>query len=195
MNKNTYRATSEYPVLVTKAMRLAQRLELQSSCTPEVGRLLCVLVAAAGPGVVAEIGTGCGVGSAWLLGGLREDQRFVSIELDEARHREVSRLFSALPNATFLSGDWPEILAYAPFKLLFADGGKAKEEGAEVIVNALELSGTVVLDDLTPEDRWPEAWRGQMDRTRAFWLNDLRVHASEILTTPTTAAIIAVRVS
>ena len=80
-------------------------------------------------------------------------------------------------------------------KLLFADGGKVKEEGAEVIVNALELGGTVVLDDLTPEDRWPEAWRGQMDRTRAFWLNDFRVHASEILTTPTTAAIIAVRVS
>ena len=194
-SKETYRALSEYSVLVSKAVKLAESLEFPNSCTPEVGRLLRVLAANAGPGTVAEIGTGCGVGTAWLLDGLREEQRFVSVELDEMRYREVSKLFSAFPNATFLSGDWTEVLAYAPFKLLFADGGKAKEEGAEVLLNALELGGTLILDDLTPENQWPEAWRGQIDKTRAFWLNNPRVHATEILTTPTTAAIVAVKVS
>ena len=193
-NRGTYRAVNELPALVTRAARLAEALEFRNSCISEVGRLLRVLVASAGPGVIAEVGTGCGVGSAWMLSGLRAGQTFVSIELDMVRHREVSDLFADVPNATFLTGDWRDLLAYAPFKLLFADGGKAKEEGAALLLEALELGGAVVLDDLTPEDQWPEAWRGQKDETRAFWLNHPNVQATEILTTPKTAAIIAVRV-
>ena len=71
---------------VQRALELSRAHGFKNSCTPEVGRLLQLFAAAAGPGTVAELGTGCGVGSAWLLSGLREGQMFVSVESDPARH-------------------------------------------------------------------------------------------------------------
>jgi hypothetical protein len=53
----------------------------------------------------------------------------------------------------------------------------------------------VVMDDLGPEEYWPEEWRGRPDPVRAFWLNDAHVNATEVLTTPRTMAILATRIS
>lgn len=102
---------------------------------------------------------------------------------------------SSYPNVLVLHGEWHEILAYAPFTMLFADGGKAKEREAEVLLEALEPGGLVVLDDLTPEDQWtPEQQqRWNPDPVRSFWLNHPRLAATEILVTPASAVIRAVR--
>lgn len=180
------------PAPVQRALELAERHTFEQSCLPEVGRLLRVLVAGVGAGSIGEIGTGCGVGTAWLLSGLRSDQHLYSIETDEARYAAVQGLFRDSPSATFLRGDWRELAAHAPFRFLFADGGRAKERGDEVL-ELLAVGGTLLLDDLTPEALWPETWRGRSDPVRAFWLRHPDVRATEVLTTPQTAAIIAVR--
>lgn len=182
------------PGKVRRALEGNLEQEFGGSCTPEVGRLLQLLVAAAGPGTVAELGTGRGVGSAWLLSGLREGQRFVSAESDLAHHSAVAGLFGDVPNAHFLCGDWREALPYGPFRLIFVDVSEAKDAGAEAVVEALSLGGMALLDDFTPETRWPPEWRGQPDKWRDFWLRHPRLLATEILPTPETAAIIAVRV-
>jgi hypothetical protein len=51
----------------------------------------------------------------------------------------------------------------------------------------------VVIDDLTPESLWPKEWRGRPDPPREFWLNHPELLATELLTTPDSAAILAVR--
>jgi len=51
----------------------------------------------------------------------------------------------------------------------------------------------VVMDDFTPEEDWPEVWRGKPDPVRTFWLNDARLNAVEVFTTPRTMAILATR--
>lgn len=182
------------PEGVQRALELSRERGLANSCTPEVGRLLRLFVAAAGPGTVAELGTGCGVGSAWLLSGLREGQTFVSVEFNAAHHRAVSKLFGDNPNAHFLNGDWREALRYGPFRLVFVDVGEAKDDGAEAVVQTLAVGGVAVLDDFTPETHWPPEWRGKPDARRHFWLHHPDMVATEILTMPETAAVIAVRV-
>ena len=178
------------PDNVQRALEGSRERGFKGNCIPEVGRLLQLFVAAAGPGTVAELGTGCGVGSA----GLREGQTFVSVESDGAYHRAVSALFGDIPNAHFLCGDWREALPYGPFQLVFVDVGEAKDAGAEAVVQALAIGGTAVLDDFTPETHWPPEWRGKPDTRRDFWLRHPDLVATEILTTPETAAIVAVRV-
>lgn len=155
---------------VQRALEESRKLGFTNSCTPEVGRLLRFFVAAAGPGTVAELGTGCGVGSAWLLSGLREGQTFVSVESNPAYHRRVSELFGNTPNATFLCGNWREALRYGPFQVVFVDIAEAKGAGAEAVVQALALGGVAVLDDFTPKTHWPPEWRGKPDTRRDFWL-------------------------
>lgn len=52
------------PPLVRRAVALAEKLGLTDSSLPEVGRLLAVVAAHVRGGVVGEIGTGRGVGTA-----------------------------------------------------------------------------------------------------------------------------------
>lgn len=57
----------------------------ENSCIPEVERLLNVLAAGVRGGTIGEVGTGCGVGAAWLDGGLATDSRFVTVEAEGCR--------------------------------------------------------------------------------------------------------------
>ena len=181
------------PPEVLRALSLAESLGFTKSCTPEVGRLLRVLTAAAGLGVVAELGTGCGVGAAWMLSGLRDDQTFVSVDVDAARQARVSGLFNR-ENARFLSGDWREALTKGPFNLVFTDVSEAKDEGCGEVVAATAKGGLIMLDDFTPEKYWPEAWRGKPDGRRERWFRDSRLLTTEILVTERAAVLLAVRV-
>ena len=180
-----------------RAEALATAMRFERSSIPEVGRLLAALVAQRPRGRVAEIGTGCGVGAAWIASALGPEASFVTVETDAERAGAVDRLFEQ-PNVRVLHGDWHELLpTEGPFDLLFFDGGQWKSgDVAAESEQALALVapwGTVFIDDMTPEALWPEEWRGKPDPAREFWLGDARLAAAEILTTPQTAAILAVR--
>jgi predicted O-methyltransferase YrrM len=176
------------PPLVERALALAERLRFDRSSIPEVGRLLHVLAAERGRGRVAEIGSGCGVGAAWIVSGLDPSVPFFTVETDDDRAAAVRELFREDPNVTVLHGDWKEMLAAeAPFDLLFLDGGGQAAKSDEAVLGLLAPRGTVVIDDLTPGRPGP-------DSVRELWLGHPRLASTELLTTPTTAAIVAVRV-
>ena len=172
------------------------RFELSSM--PQVGRLLATLVAQRPRGRFAEIGSGCGVGSAWIASALGPEAAFVTVETDEERAGAVSRLFDDMPQVRVLEGDWHEVLPpEAPFDLLFFDGGRWKSADvvaeSEAALGLVAPAGIVVIDDMTPPALWPEEWRGKPDPVREFWLSDPRLRAVEILTTPESAALVATK--
>jgi predicted O-methyltransferase YrrM len=195
-----YRTRTYVPPLVQQALDLARQQGFKSSCVPEVGQLLGILASHVQHGIVGEIGTGTGVSSAWMLSHLSPTIRFVTVEANVERATAVQHLFQDLPNTQVIHGDWSEILAYGPFDLLFIDAGPAKSpprssprevtaaEAAEMILPALRMGGIAVLDDLSPEEYWPEEWRGQPDLVREFWLNDTRLNAMEVLVKAATSA-------
>ncbi len=170
------------PPLVERALALAERAGFTKSCSPETGRLLQVLAGQRGRTRVAEIGTGSGVGSAWILSALDPEVAFVTVELDEQRAAEAAELFADDDNATVLQGDWQEVLAEeAPFDLLFADGGRSKYD--EELLGLLAPGGTLFLDDLTPSYADP-------DPLRELWLEHPRLIAVELQISPREAVIV-----
>lgn len=174
-------------------MALAAQQEFDGSCLPEVGRLLQVVAQQVTEGTIGEIGAGCGVGTTWLASGLHPGVSLITVERDPLRASVVDHLLTGVPAARVITGDWHEILPGGPFAVLFVDGRDAKIEGAGEVVAALRPGGLAILDDLTPEAHCPPEWQGQPDPVRAFWLNDPRLTAIELLTTPTTAVILASR--
>ncbi|MGH3655744.1 MAG: hypothetical protein ACRDUA_03705 [Micromonosporaceae bacterium] len=50
-------------------------------------------------------------------------------------------------------------------------------------------------DDFTPSPDWPPVLEGEVDELRLTYLTHPKVHATEVLTTPATSAVIAVRTS
>jgi len=147
------------PPLVRRALELERQLGFERSCTPEVGRLLHVLACARGRARVAEIGTGAGVGAAWLVSALAPDVPFFTAELDPARAGAARELFRDDANVHVLAGDWRRTLPpEAPFDLLFFDAAKQlrPREDGELAIGLLAPGGLAVLDDLIPSVR--EVW-------------------------------------
>jgi predicted O-methyltransferase YrrM len=176
------------PPLVQRALELDRELGFERSCIREVGLLLHVLAAQRGRTRVGELGTGCGVGAAWIVSALPPTVPFVTVELDETRARAAAELFAEDENVTVLHGDWHELMPpEGPFDLLFLDSGKQRPElDGEDVVGLLGPRATIVMDDLTPARKRP-------DPVREFWLNHPQIAALEILTTPETAAIVGAR--
>lgn len=180
------RFENQVPPLVARALDLAHDLGFARSCSLETGRILRVLAAQVGDGVIGEIGAGCGVGAAWMVTNLRLDASLVTVEIEAVQARAVADLLASVPEARVIHGDWREILPYGPFALLFADAAAAKQREPEALLEALRPGGLIVLDDLTP-GREP-------DSLREFWLTDRRVVASEVLVSVTESVILATRV-
>ena len=74
-------APPELPDIVRRAFDVSRKAGYAGFCRNETGRLLATLAATRG-GTMAEFGTGCGVGTAWLRSGVRNGARIITAELD-----------------------------------------------------------------------------------------------------------------
>jgi predicted O-methyltransferase YrrM len=179
------------PPLVARAEALAVQLGFERACAPETGRLLHLLAAQRGRARVGEIGTGAGVGAAWIVSALRPEVPFVTVELDAGRAAAARGLFDDDPAVRVLEGDWRALMpAEAPFDLLFYDGGGKQHPDldGEDVLGLVAPGGTLVMDDLTP-GRPPDG-----DPVRSFWLAHPDLAAAELTLSAGMAAIVAVRV-
>jgi predicted O-methyltransferase YrrM len=149
------------------------------SSIAQVQALLRVL--AAGRDVV-ELGTAFGEGAAAMAETARS---VVTVEADADRAALARTRLDRFRNVELLEGDAYEILrGRGPFGLVFADGGRYDWE---LILELAAPCGLIVKDDLTP-GRPIDG-----DPVREFLLRDPRLVATEIMTTPDTAAIVALK--
>ncbi len=185
-------APPDLPEIVSRAFAVSRTAGYVSFCRNETGRLLATL-AATRSGTMAEFGTGCGVGTAWLRSGLRGDARIVSAELDDRLAGAAAKIFVDDPQVEVLSADWSTLLDKGPFSLLFLDSGEPTEVGVDAIADLVEPGGLVVLDDFVPCELWPPITGGRVDSLREQWLTDDRFTAVEVMVAPDASTIIATR--
>ncbi|MFD7057904.1 O-methyltransferase [Streptomyces sp. NPDC059906] len=186
-------ADGTLPALVVRAVAAARAHGFPYSCRPEQGRLLHLLAAGA-PRRIAETGTGCGVGLAWLAAGARPGTRLVGVERDAERVRVARQVFHDHPEAEILHGDWRRVEEHGPYDLLVLDGGgQAKGDGAADPVRLLNPGGTLVVDDFTPATTWPPLFESAPDHPRLHWLEHPALHTTELRLAPDLATIVGTR--
>ena len=185
-------APPELPDVVSRAFAVSRRSGYVSFCRNETGRLLATLAATRG-GTMAEFGTGCGVGTAWLRSGVRGDARILTAELDPKLAGAAAQIFVDDPQVEVLAADWSTLLDKGPFSLLFLDSGEPTEVGVDAIADLVEGGGIVVLDDFTPCELWPPVSGGRVDTLREQWLTDERFTAVEVMVATDASAVIATR--
>jgi demethylmenaquinone methyltransferase/2-methoxy-6-polyprenyl-1,4-benzoquinol methylase len=154
------------PARVQEAVDRASRVGFAMSSDPEVGQLLAVLAASTPRnGRILELGTGCGVGLAWITYGLgaRVDVDVVSVERD----RDVAALTRDAEWPAFVNiivGDAVGLLGgLGGFDLIFADSEGGKWDGLEVTLAALRPGGHIIVDDMLP----PE-WQSSTHRIKTI---------------------------
>lgn len=65
-----------------------------SACLPGVGRFLAVLAAGCTGGRIGELGTGAGIGTAWMAGAMPGDCTLITVERDERLAGAVRELMA-----------------------------------------------------------------------------------------------------
>ncbi len=185
-------APLELPDLVSRAFDVSRRSGYVSFCRNETGRLLATL-AATRTGTLAEFGTGCGVGTAWLRSGVRGDARILTAELDPGLAEGAAEIFEGDPQVEVAAADWSTLRDRGPFSLLFLDAKEPKSSGADTVVDLMEPGGIVVLDDFTPCPSWPPVFEGRVDVLREQWLTDDRFTTVEVMVASDAAVLIAAK--
>jgi predicted O-methyltransferase YrrM len=185
-------APPDLPDVVSRAFAVSRKAGYASFCRNETGRLLATL-AATRDGTMAEFGTGCGVGTAWLRSGVRGDARIITAELNAKLADAAAEIFQDDPQVEVLSADWSTLLDKGPFSLLFLDSGEPTEVGVDSVADLVEAGGIVVLDDFTPCEIWPPITYGRVDTLREQWLTDERFTAVEVMVAPDASAIVATK--
>lgn len=152
---------TDVPPRVAAAQDRARTAGFSVSCAPGVGCLLAVLAAHLPAGSqVLELGTGAGVGTAWLVSGLlpRTDVTVTTVERDARTAALAAR------------ADWPGFVELrvgdaldaldagaggGGFGLIFADAPGGKWDGLDRTIAALRPGGLLLVDDMTPAPDWP----------------------------------------
>jgi predicted O-methyltransferase YrrM len=145
----------DMPPLVRQAYVAARRIGFAltagestgtgSACLPGTGRFLAML--AAGCSRIGELGTGAGIGAAWMASAMPADCTLVTAEIDPRRAAAAREVFADDLRVTVITGEsFPVISQRGPYDLLFSDGGG----GQAGLVDLLTIGGRVVMDDVTP---------------------------------------------
>ena len=184
-------APPDLPELVVRALRMSLLRGYVQASRTETGRLLATLAATRG-GTIAECGTGCGVGAAWLRSGAPKSTRVITAELDPELAHGVMTMF-ADDDIDVMHADWGSLREHAPFSLIFLDASSARQWPREEIVELLDDGGMIVLDDFTPCPTWPPLDRGRVDSLRLDWLTDERFTSVDVMVAEDTSVLVAVR--
>jgi demethylmenaquinone methyltransferase/2-methoxy-6-polyprenyl-1,4-benzoquinol methylase len=170
------------PERVREATERAAAAGFGNSSEPGVGRVLATLAAAVRRGGrVLEIGTGLGVGTAWLLEGLatRTDVELTTVESDPQRARVAGEAGWPACVHQVVGDVLVELPGLGAFSLVFADAEGGKLYGLDLTLNAVEPNGLLVLDDMRFQGRNPVIEDGVV-RARKQLLADGRFLCAEV---------------
>ena len=171
------------PPSVVAAERKAAEHGFEHSCKRGVGDVIAVLAAATPPnGRILELGTGLGVGLAWILSGLgaRTDVEVVSIERDAERVLSVAEI--DLPaHASIVAGDIEALLpTLGQFDLIFADAEAGKWTGLDLTIAALVPRALLLVDDMEISRYDSSHDRSSVEVVREALMTDPRLVAVEL---------------
>ena len=131
------------------------------------GALLQLLAASKPNSRFLEIGTGTGLATAWLLSGMDQYSTLISVDANQKVSDIASRHLGEDRRLTLVIGDaniWLQNVAEEAFDLIFADAMPGKYEHFDLAWKALSVGGFYVIDDMLPQDNWPDGHEANVER-------------------------------
>ena len=136
-----------------------ERVGFTLASEPKTGSLLRLLAASKPGGQFLELGTGTGVGTAWLLSGMDAGSQLISVDNDAKVLEIAKRNLGHDRRVTFHLGDGGAFLGQATpqhFDFIYADAWPGKFTHLDLALSFLKVGGIYFIDDLLPQPNWPQ---------------------------------------
>ena len=171
---------SDIPVQYENIAEATKAIEFNMASDKQTGSLLKTLVASKLSGRILELGTGTGLATSWIIDGMDDEARLITIEnsellLDIARNAlQDARVEFVLADGY----DWIKTYSGEKFDMVFADAMPGKYDLFEETIGLVKVGGFYIIDDMLPQPNWPEAHSEKVER----FLTELEKRNDIILT-------------
>jgi len=163
------------PACLERILQRTSEIGFAMASETRTGAILRALAASKPAGRLLELGTGTGVGTAWLRDGMDSLSQLISVDPDAAVQRVARDAFAGDPRVVLLTEDADSFLSrqpHASFDLVFADAMAGKYENLEKALAVVRAGGFYIVDDLLPQANWPD---GHAPRVPAL-IRELTAH-------------------
>src|ERR1051325_2957647 len=145
---------SSQPAVLDAILAATQALGFKMASEPQTGSFLRTLAASKPHGKFLELGTGTGVGTAWILSGMDAESLLESVENDAVVLAVAQRHLAQDRRVTFHHEDGATFLQRAQgrlFDFIYADTWPGKFTHLPEALALLAPGGLYVIDDLLPQ--------------------------------------------
>ena len=171
---------SDMPVQYENIAEATKAIAFNMASDMQTGSLLKTLAASKLSGRILELGTGTGLATSWIVDGMDERTKLITIEnntllLDIARKAlQDSRVEFVLADGY----EWIQTYSGEKFDMVFADAMPGKYDLFEETIGLVKVGGFYIIDDMLPQPNWPE---GHADKVERF-IEELEERNDIILT-------------
>jgi predicted O-methyltransferase YrrM len=153
------RATGRTPAAVLRIQNDADAQGFTMASDPHTGALLAVLAASKPSGRFLELGTGTGLGAAWLLAGMDASSHLDSVDTDPRVVDVARRHLGSDPRLTLHVMDGADFITGSTsgsWDFIYADAWPGKFTHLPQALALLRVGGMYFIDDLLPQPNWPQ---------------------------------------
>ena len=122
------------------------------------GALLRTLVATKPGGSFLELGTGCGLGTCWMLDGMDASATLTSVDVNPATQAIARDELGTDSRLRLIVEDGSAFLARigGDFDLIYADAWPGKYSDLDRALSLVKQGGIYLVDDMLPQPNWPD---------------------------------------
>ena len=156
----------KFPPRLLQIMLETSRLKFTMASDLFTGCLLRTLAATKPGGDFLELGTGTGMATAWLLDGMDQRSRLISVENDATVLAVAKKILGNDKRAGFFQADggwWLDNAECFRFDMIFADAWPGKYSHLNEALRLLKRGGLYVIDDMLPQPNWPDGHEQRVD--------------------------------
>jgi predicted O-methyltransferase YrrM len=146
------------PAALPAILARTEALAFPMPSEPRTGAMLRVLAASKPGGRLLELGTGTGLSAAWLLDGMDQNARLITVDVDAAPQAVAREILGSDMRLEIITEDAAQFLRRsvgASFDLIFADAWPGKFELLDEALALLSPGALYVIDDMLPQASWP----------------------------------------
>ena len=158
---------TDIPVHYKTIIEKTGKLSFNMNSDLYTGSLLKTLVASRKSGNILELGTGGGLATSWIIEGMDDQSRLVTVENNPAL-LEIAKEQLNDRRIEFILADgykWLKHYKGEKFDLIFADAMPGKYDLFEETIHLVKTGGYYIIDDMLPQPNWPA---GHAERVNDF---------------------------